>query len=405
MSAWVRSSITQKVYIGLDWNTNVGGYISTTASAAISLTANTWTQVFVTGTAPATATQGNLSVLATAGGANWSIGATFDIQGVLIETGTTQGVAFAGSTASTTGLPTNKTYAWTGTADASTSTETTRTVTLTVTGATLSNGRPYAQAVITDAGTASAYTVRLTRLCEGVTMNVQGAMTRVFTDSDVINDYATALNRSETYSLLWNGTVVASAIATVTATTAWLSDPVQPDKGIPVKLDGSNPGYLTMSSDSLKETTYAGGAKTIPILGSSYPALIGGQPTAQSGMAMALFSDDKTTADAFRSMIVGTPILLLQPLVGMDPLPAVAFMSREVKERDVNRVFGGTIASWLLTGSLVAAVNQAVLSGNVLYSDVQALISTANTYGQVQTRAAATTYLDWQKNPKIWSLL
>lgn len=85
MAACVRSSITQKVYLGMDWNTAGGGYISTTAGAAVSLVANAWTALPIMGVAPATATQGNLSVLATTGGANWSIGATLDVQGLLVE--------------------------------------------------------------------------------------------------------------------------------------------------------------------------------------------------------------------------------------------------------------------------------------------------------------------------------
>lgn len=119
-SIWVKSSIAQRVYLGIDWNTAGGGYISSTAGAAVNLTANVWTQLFATGTAPATATQANLSVLATTGGGVvWPINATLDVDDVLFEYGSVLRPNFSGVTAAAGDF----TYAWTGTANASTSTQ------------------------------------------------------------------------------------------------------------------------------------------------------------------------------------------------------------------------------------------------------------------------------------------
>lgn len=119
ISAWVRSSIAQTVTFSIDWKQGGGSYVSTTSAAPVALVANTWTQVFFTGACPSIANNGSINVLATAGGAVWPIGATLDIQGVMVETGSTLGLFFDGSFPSDTSV----THAWTGTANASTSTE------------------------------------------------------------------------------------------------------------------------------------------------------------------------------------------------------------------------------------------------------------------------------------------
>lgn len=117
MAAWVRSNVAQKVYLGIDWNTNVGGYISSSAGVAVTLVANTWTRLTNVAAAPATATQGNLTVLATAGGLLWANGNTLDIDDLLFEWAPAVGTDFSGRTAAGGDF----TYAWSGTTDASTS--------------------------------------------------------------------------------------------------------------------------------------------------------------------------------------------------------------------------------------------------------------------------------------------
>lgn len=118
-SAWVRPSVTQKVYVGFDWNDTSWAYLSTSASDAVTLPAGQWTRVSVTAQAPATAIQGNLAVFATAGGVVWPSGAQFDIDDVLMVEGLTAGTNFDGNTPAVGGVS----YEWTGAANASVSRE------------------------------------------------------------------------------------------------------------------------------------------------------------------------------------------------------------------------------------------------------------------------------------------
>jgi len=406
---WVRASKAQTVRLTSQFqdssSVNVGSAVN---SSNVALTANVWTPTPLTidgHTSGAAVDRVVLTAAATTGGANWANGDTFDVGLVLIETGATAGEGFTGATANTTSLPINNTYAWTGLADASTSTDTKRTVGFTVENNTTGAQSPRTQIIITDAGTTATYDVLVQRLCEGETMEVQdGAITLL--DTDVVTDFACPLVRLTTYSLIWNDMQVATADITVSSEYAWVSDPLQPDRSIPVKLDGdSNPGYLTLNAESLQEVTYESAGKAIPVLGSPYPVFMGGQGQVATDVPLQMYSDDKATADDFRDLIVHSPVLLLRPLANMDPLPAVAYLTRKIRERSVTRVFNGTVAEWIWTGNLVEAVQQAVISGIATYADVQALITTSTTYATVQADAAATSYLDWRKNPLIWSTL
>lgn len=381
-------------------NTNVGALFTNVATTVI---ANQWTVL-----SPINATSGaavdRVLLDVQAFNFDWVAGDTLDIGFLFGVQGTTPGVLFDGDTSPNNALPTSDVYTWNGTANASTSTDTQSTMSVAVSDSTPGGGAPQCQIVMTDIGPGS-YTVQVTRQCEGETNNVPGGLSFGISSAAVLTDYAPPLQRSIVYNVIWNSVVVGSASYTQSATSAWICDPLQPDKSIPIQLNGGTTGFLTMDGDSLKEVVYPDNSSRIGILGASKPTLMGGQAQAGTKVPILLYSDDKATADAFRAMCLNSPILLLRPLLGMDPLPALAYMSRELRERPVNRQFGGTIASWTITGDIVQAVQQAVISGFVTYQNVQDLITVSNTYAQVQTKSAAKTYLDWQKNPRIWSLL
>ena len=257
---------------------------------------------------------------------------------------------------------------------------------------------------VTVSGVASMTTFTLKRLCEGKTITVPGWRAKQFIDTVVDMDWAAPTNRPVTYTLLVNGTVVASATITLPSAYAWIQDPLQPDKCLPIKSGGPSTGFLTMDGPALKSLAYKGKVSTIDIVGSSDPIVFGGQVSSASGINASLKSDDADTAAAFRTLVQGTPILLLRTTADMVPLPAIAYMQAQVIEQPVTVHWGGSLTAWSVTADLVAAVLQAAISGSVTYDQVQQLLA-GYTYDQVQAKAAATTYLDWQKNPLIFSTL
>lgn len=257
---------------------------------------------------------------------------------------------------------------------------------------------------VTVSGVASTTSFTLTRLCAGRTITVPGWRAKQVIDSLVDTDWCAPINRPVTYSLLVNGAVVASATITLTSDVAWIQDPLQPDKCLPVKGSGINPGFLTMDGPALKSVTYKNRSSAIDILGSEYPVSFGGQVSAGSGINASMKADDNETSAAFRAIVQGTPILLLRTTADMVPLPPLAYLQAQTVEQPITVHWGQGLTAWSVTGDLVAAVMQAAITGSVTYDDVQQLLS-GYTYDEVQTLAAATTYLDWQKNPLIFSTL
>lgn len=257
---------------------------------------------------------------------------------------------------------------------------------------------------VTVSGVASTTTFTLTRLCAGRTTTVPGWRAKQFIDSFVDTDWAAPLNRPTTYSLLVNGSVVASATITLASDTAWLQDPLQPDKCLPVKTGGINPGFLTMDGPALKSVTYKNNAGIIDVMGAELPVAFGGQVNHGSGINASMKTDDTATADQFRDIVQDTPILLLRTTADMVPLPPLAYLQAQTTEQPVTVHWGGGLTAWSVTGDLVAAVMQAAVTGSISYDDVQQLLA-GYTYDQIQAKAAATTYLDWQKNPLIFSTL
>jgi hypothetical protein len=252
---------------------------------------------------------------------------------------------------------------------------------------------------------ATTTTFTLQRLCEGATVTVPGWRAKQFIDSYSELDWAAPINRPVTYSLLVNEVVVVSATITLSTPYAWIQDPIQPDKCLPVKTGGINPGFLTMDGPSLKSVAYKSKSSAIDIIGSAYPVAFGGQVAAASGVNASMKADDNATSAAFRAIATGTPILLLRTTSDMVPLPALAYLQAQVVEQPLTVHWGTSqLTAWSVTGDLVAAVLQAAITGTVTYDQVQQLLA-GYSYDQVQAKAAATTYLDWQKNPLIFSTL
>jgi hypothetical protein len=258
---------------------------------------------------------------------------------------------------------------------------------------------------VTVSAVAAMTTFTLTRLADGRTQTVPGWREKTFIDSYVDTDSAVPTNRPVTYSLLVNGAVAAAATITLTTLYAWIQDPLQPDKNMPLALSGRVAGMATLDDKSLKSFDYKAAGTEIPIMGSSLPVVFGGQRMDASGVLHRLRTFTDADAALLREIIREAPILLIRPLPEMTGLPALAYVNGDVKrEPFTTHLPGGTQQYWTVTGNLVAAVMQAAITGSVTYDEVQQLLA-GYTYDEVQTLAAGTTYLDWQKNPLIFSTL
>lgn len=254
-------------------------------------------------------------------------------------------------------------------------------------------------------GVAATTTFTLTRLCEGETETVPGWRAKQFIDSFVYTDWAAPTNRSVTYNLLAGGSVVASATITLESPYAWLQDPLQPNKCMPFTLRDSTPGMASLDSRSLKELEYRAESSLIGIMGSNRPVAFGGQRSAASGVMHRIRTYTDADAERFLNIIEEAPILLIRTLPGMRGVPALTYLNANVQRQQfTTHLPGGQQEYWTLTGDLLAAVMQAAITGSITYDDVQQLLA-GYTYDQVQAKAAATTYLDWQKNPLIFSTL
>jgi hypothetical protein len=210
------------------------------------------------------------------------------------------------------------------------------------------------------------------------------------------------LNRPVTYTLSANGSAICSATIILESEDAIIQDPIQPDKFLPVKMVGREPGFLTMSSQALSNVQYESGQSLVRVMGSPYAVALGGQVAAASGVNVSVASYDAETAASFRALRAEAPILLLRTTTDMVPLPALSYLSAEVAEQPVTVHMGGTLTRWSVTGDLVSAVMQAAISGFVTYDEVQQLLAGV-TYDEVQAAYSGLTYLDVQKNPLIFA--
>lgn len=262
---------------------------------------------------------------------------------------------------------------------------------------------PRIRITLTDLGSTTVV-VKITRTVAGETATVPGARARDSVDSDVIIDYAAPLNIQTTYTLYVDGVIADVKTITLTSATGWMQDPLQPDRALPIKLDGRASGMVGLGFESFREYNYQAPGSTMPIMGDPYPTVFGGQRQAASSVQMLAQTVDADTREAFKTLISDTTILLVRPMPSMVDLPPVAYLYGDVNVRHETINAAGNWTVWAVTGSLIRAVQQSAISGFITYDEAQELLA-PYTYDEVQTVCAGTTYLDWQKNPLIFSTL
>ena len=265
------------------------------------------------------------------------------------------------------------------------------------------DARPTVLLTVTGLG-AAAVEVRITRTVGGVPIAVPGALAWDVVDSGVLRDYAAPLNVQTTYTLYVDGVIADVKTFTVVSLTAWLQDPRQPDRCLPVLVSDSAPGSLTMRDEALKSIQYPARSSSMTVMGDPLPVSFGGQRGAAQGVNVSVSTYEADTADAFRELVSEAPILLLRTVPEMVPLPPVVYLLADVTEQPVTVHIGGGLTAWNVTGDFVRPVLQQVISGFLTYDDVQAVLG-VYTYDEVYALAAGTTYLDWSKNPLIFTTL
>lgn len=262
---------------------------------------------------------------------------------------------------------------------------------------------PRVRLTLTGLGNTSVV-VRVTRTVSGQSLTVPGALAWDVVDSGVLVDFAAPLNVQTTYTLYVDGVIADVKTITLESATAWIQDPRQPDRAMPVLVEGKSPGKLTMRGEALKEIKRPANSSTMDVMGDPLPVAFGGQRTAPKGINASLSSYDPAGADAFRELISEAPILLLRTVTEMVPLPPMVYLLADVSELPLTVHSGGGYTAWSVVGDFVRPVLQQVISGFLTYDDVQAVLG-VYTYDEVEALAAGTTYLDWQKNPLIFTTL
>lgn len=262
--------------------------------------------------------------------------------------------------------------------------------------------RPTVILTVTGLGV-STVTVRITRSVGGESLTVPGALAWEVVDSGALTDYAPPLNIQATYTLYVDGVIADVKTVTAVSEHSWIQDPRQPDRCLPVVLGGIEPGCLTLGGESLQAFDYPAGSSTMPVMGDSYPVAFGGQRSAARGVNLTLHAMDAPGRDMF-ALIKESPVLLFRPAVAEIPLPPMTYMLAAVTATHHGAGSGEAFTTWSVSGDLVRAVLQQVISGFLTYDDVQAVLG-VYTYDEVQALAAGTTYLDWQKNPLIFTTL
>ncbi|WP_417220492.1 hypothetical protein [Arthrobacter sp.] len=233
---------------------------------------------------------------------------------------------------------------------------------------------------------------------------VQGHRSWRVSGLGIAHDWAVPLNREVTYTVLVDGQVQSTASITIESDVAWIQDPLHPDGALPVHSTRIIDGMLLLDSKAISTATYANNGTSANVMGSRYPRFSSGLRSAASDVSVTMWSDDEPTETSFRTMVLEAPVLLLRPLPRHRLLPPLAYIAGDVTEDQRTVRLGQDLTHWALAGNLVQAVLQAAQSGFITYGQVQELLG-GYTYGEVQAAASATTYLDWQKNPLIFSNL
>lgn len=390
---WVYSSKIQRLQPSIVFMNDVGTWINTLYGTVTIVAANTWTPLFVTGTAGAAVVGVLVRALAVSGtsGTNWAVGNSLEIDGVQIEDGLINTPHFNGD--STDDPSSHTSYSWAGAPNASISREDYAGVYAEVTGGV---GMPTATLYAAGLGN-TAVTCQITRSVTGDQWTVPGWRARSVTGADATVDTAVPYNVPVTYQLYVNGQAYNSFQLTVPSTTGYVCDPLQPGSAMPIATVNT-PGMLSLAKPSLKKFTYDPHATHETPAGSRYPVARAGQRSAGNAISLQWYAHSNAVNDQFRQLVADAPILLFKPLPEWVTPSALMYIAAPVNEMPLDRDRGGQNTSWSVEGPLSQAMMQPPISGAPTYDAVATnLGSTA--YLTVLSSSGYKRYVDIQANP------
>lgn len=389
---WVKCSTARTIRL-LCRPRNVSTIVGPDITTSVSVPANTWVQVKAEGLV-STGSYTNILVWAwplSPGNSLVAAGDTLQMAGVVIEKAATiAGPFFDGNTSDP-----NYVHAWTGAANASTSTRDVYGIWVEqVTG----SGAPRVQVTAIGLGT-EAVTTQVTRAAGGETWSVPGWKARNTLGGETYTDWTPPLGRPVTYTLISNGQAINSRTITVTSTTGWVQDPLNPESAMPVDTtaDGG-PAVLALSKAALKRLTYAASYEEETPLGGRYPIIRAQQRQGASGVEFHLNAYSNVTSDALLTLVMDTPIILFRGLPSWGSIPALAYLIGDVEEAPFNRDRGGQFTAWVAGGKLAAPVALGPLTGNVTNQMVQDNLA-GRTNASIESTSATKRNIDVQANP------
>jgi hypothetical protein len=393
---WVRCSKAQTLQLKVDFRNSSNTIVNTVTGSSVAVTASTWTQLTVVGTSGAAVTNAVFTAQAVTGGSNWAASDWLDGEAILIEATGTVGTYFDGSFTAAAG----NVYTWTGTANASTSTDTIYQPYITLS----SGSTPSPNVSVTyqdfDPGTNQ---INVWRTVDGKRRPVRGARHRNVVGSDFVVDYEAALGRTVSYDIevlsgVCAGVVITTATITLSSTSGWLSDPLQPGTAIPVYADVGPNGEPGLDWDALAQFEYKSAVTEMIVAGTDEPVALVGKRQSADNVAFHVTTLATAQTNALRVLLKQASVVLFRPLAGWaSALPGLCYMTAaSVIEQPVNEKLGGQQVEWQAKSDFVAPPAMPVLAPTTTYGTVAAEYATYAAFNAAHT---GQTYLLIIQNP------
>jgi hypothetical protein len=291
-------------------------------------------------------------------------------------------------------------YAWTGTAHASTSTDTVYQPFMTLT----SSSTPSPNVSITyqdfDLGTNQ---INVWRTVDGKRRPVRGARHRNVVGSDFVVDYEAALGRTVSYDIevlsgVCAGVVITTATITLSSTSGWLSDPLQPGTAIPVYADIGPNGEPGLDWDALAQFEYKSTVTELIVAGTDEPVALIGKRQSAANVAIHVTTLATAQTNALRVLLKQASVVLFRPLAGWaSALPGLCYMAAaSVLEQPVNEKLGGQMVEWQAKSDFIAPPAANIVAPTTTYGTVSANYATYTAFNAAHT---SQTYLQVIQNP------
>lgn len=399
VQVWVRSSKAQTLQLKADFQNASNVIVNTVTGTSVAVTANTWTQLTVTGTSGAAVTNAVLTAQAVTGGTNWAANDTLDGDDCMVEAAATVGSYFDGGYTNAAGVV----YAWTGTAGASTSTATTYAPYTTLVQGTWPG--PNVQVTWQDFDQQTGGdTINVWRTVDGIRRPVRGCRRINVVGSGFVVDYEVPTGRPVSYDVevtagVCAGVVVPTATTTITsAAYGWLSDPLAPGTAVAVYADVGPNGEPGLDWDAMPSFTYKSAVTKLIVAGTSEPVAIVGQRQAMASVDVHVTTLATGQSGNLRVLLAQAGTVLFRPLsTWASALPGLLYLAAsDVVEQPVNEKMGGQMVAWKVQGDAVAPPGGNVVVPTVTYGSVSGNYAT---YAAFNAAHSGQTYLQMEQNP------